>query len=288
MTSDNTSLDNVTPAANVPAKAKALEPVTKHGWKIHLNFDPTNPNVMFAVQSQLQWLKDDFEIFDFKIGQGGGIESGQSGKEATVYVGSFDQMIKVVNLIENKMGCILLDHDPNVIDFLEIKLGIAAHTADEGHPTFGLDTWSDDVPALEGSLKYFVRYNVWPHPLFNQYGADGIPFLEETSRAAKTQSLYGGDYVFDEEAAIAEGYQKLRELYGDHFIPGDKASWFVNMRAEKRRVIADHTYEPASMEIAEQVRSANDKAAELRDSTIIGARYGQQFEQGPNPEFRGL
>jgi len=135
------------------------------GWKLHLS--TKNPE---AVSEELKKLG-----LRHKVGRG----SGQTGKDLTVYVGSKDAADAAANAIVGKTGALL-------------------------DPPHG-DALIDDIlfnPKVAG------RFNIHDTPLtgeFHQYGAKGIPFLQEDMDPFNKRPS-------DESFARAD--KRLRERYG--------------------------------------------------------------------------
>jgi len=74
------------------------------GWKLHLNFDPDNPEVVANFMQLLDPMKAAGAVSTYKIGHGGGRKAGAPGKEATVYVGHRDKAQLVADFIGSYMN----------------------------------------------------------------------------------------------------------------------------------------------------------------------------------------
>ncbi len=160
------------------------------GWKVHLNVDYKNLDHVNEVNTVLDELRTSGSLAQYKIGQGGGVESGQPGKEATVYIGSFDDMIKISEVLEARLGHILLPHSES----------------DE--------TARDDVLVTEKIAARFSNYQSQPKdgPRMLQYGPHGVPLLEEVVNASR----WGGQNITEEEA-MARSVEVLKGQYGSFF-----------------------------------------------------------------------
>ena len=97
----------------LPIPPERYDAIAAHGkgWKMHLNFDYTDPAVVASVGVFLTGLKHKGVIHNFKIGQGGGAEAGEdaAGKEATVYIGAKDKAQAGAEQIAEGLSDVLLD-----------------------------------------------------------------------------------------------------------------------------------------------------------------------------------
>lgn len=156
------------------------------GWKLHLNFDAQNPDTVSRIDEVLSRVKQSGAIRGFKIGDGGGKEWGQPGKESTVYVGSRDKTDVVARFVSQELGDILL-------------------------PPEG-DTLIDDIPLADGIMGRFApQYD----PEFHQYGSDGIPYLkEEFAKALWMPVDQQKEYL---SVLAKKSLDRIVEKYGDYF-----------------------------------------------------------------------
>lgn len=156
------------------------------GWKLHLNFDAQNPVTVGKINEILLKIKQSGAIKDYKIGEGGGKEWDQPGKESTVYVGSSDKTKLVAQFISEELDGLIL-------------------------PPEG-DTLVDDVLIAHNVMgRFSPQYDIE----FHQYGANGIPFLKEEFGNGlwipkDQQPAYFADLAVKSRA-------RLVEKYGDYF-----------------------------------------------------------------------
>lgn len=153
------------------------------GWKLHLNFDSDNQSTKVLVDTYLNELKKAGVIVTYKLGQ----NSGQVGKEATVYVGARDSAQQVAEIIEAELGHVLAEP--------------------EG------DTLKDDAPLTP---KIMGRFDIGrADPDFAQYGASGHPLLKNDVAS----KLWNPD--FSQEEASRRAQATLEERYGEFFTGKD-------------------------------------------------------------------
>ena len=150
------------------------------GWKLHLNFDPTNPEAVAKIKTFLEQT-DPRVVRSFKFGRA----SDQSGKEATVYVGPKDSAAAIATEIETELGEILL-------------------------PPEG-DALIDDIAFTPNVMGRFEISGVEPD--FHQYGGHGIPYLDEHEKSIRRAKIWGGQAV-DENSAYQEADRILKDRYG--------------------------------------------------------------------------
>jgi len=156
------------------------------GWKLHLNFDYAHRGIVSQIEAVLRKLVGHRLITTFKIGRGGGVESGQPGKEATVYIGHGYRARRVAEFLHRNCSHLLL-------------------------PPVG-DTLVDDILF---TTMIAARFDV-THSYCNdilQYGKHGVPFVK-------------GDRRFYEknngEDARKFAYSLLAARFGDFFTDGFK------------------------------------------------------------------
>jgi hypothetical protein len=155
------------------------------GWKLHLNFDAEDLEVVCKIYSFLKTMVPQ-QIGSFKIGDGGGKAAGAPGKEATIYVGAKDDAIVAAEMIETAIGDALL-------------------------PPEG-DTLKDD---LSFTHHIMGRFEVYPWDAdFHQYGFPGFPMLAKDLRA-RLYAHITGRWSAEEAAAEADGL--LVERYGTFY-----------------------------------------------------------------------
>lgn len=171
------------PTDQDPKKAEgALEAIRKLGlgWKLHLNFDPNDPKNVAAVEVYLSQT-DPRLVRGFKIGRNGG----QSGKEATVYIGSKDQATKVAKEIEEGLGNILREPEGD-----------------------GLKSDIVFTPKVIGRFD-ISRFD----PDFIQYGFRGFPMLK-----VDANNMLWAREKYSPEEASQRANRVLIERYGTFYI----------------------------------------------------------------------
>jgi|GEM_PF-4101210 len=158
------------------------------GWKLHLNFDPKDPDKLKAIDTLLNGLTKYGAVSSFKLGHGGGKASGQPGKEATLYVGHHDMAVAVASILE--------DHLLGVLD------------GPEG------DVLVDDVPFSEHVAGRFDIGRIDPE--IHQYGARGHGLLDDDvgSMFWERRVLSETQYNQLKAQAAARADETLRERYG--------------------------------------------------------------------------
>lgn len=220
----------------IPGLSAELRPHS--GWKLHLNFDPTNAQHVQNVEAVLNEFLTNGRIAEFKIASGGGVMAGHLGKEATVYVGDFDSMLVIAEELDERLGTVLLENDPDVIAELSRKSGSRFAPSSDAEQYFDIDTLRDDIPALPYTTKIMARFDVWPNPEFSEYGRHGIPLIAELDRALKTDALYGTKpTVAALEEATDLSKAKLTERFGSLFSGTSQRfeSWYESARLQKQQ-----------------------------------------------------
>ncbi|MDB5160689.1 MAG: hypothetical protein JWO96_69 [Candidatus Saccharibacteria bacterium] len=154
------------------------------GWKLHLNFDADNPEIIKKISDCLEEQVAAGTIVTFKIGKGGGKKDGQPGKEATVYVGPKDRADIVAQVLQEQLDKILSDPEGDALE--------------------------DDVPFTEKIMGRFEVSKV--DPQFHQYGAKGFPLLKIDMASA----LWDKEQ-FSAEEARQRADSVLRERYGTFY-----------------------------------------------------------------------
>jgi hypothetical protein len=149
------------------------------GWKLHLAVDPANAG---AVDTVLQDLKAKGEFNGYKQGS----NSGQDGKDFTIYAGSKAQAQAVSDALSQRVGG-LLDNPRG-------------------------DTLVDDIPFGSKVMGRFDAYD----PEFHQYGSGGIPYTKDDM----AQKVWGG-VTSDQARANADAILRLK--YGEYYT-GEAAS----------------------------------------------------------------
>ena len=146
--------------------------VETDGWKLHLSTGG-NKDLFERISQQL---------VSVGVRHKPEHNSGQEGKDATIYVGSKDDAFHVANEIERIFGDELLT------------------------PT-GKDVLHDDIPFTE---KVMGRFDIWTsEDDFHQYGERGVPLLKDDW----LNKMYGGDA----DRAYERAKEILTERYGEFF-----------------------------------------------------------------------
>ncbi len=156
------------------------------GWKLHLNFDSQNPDTVARISEVLSRIKQSGAVRNFKIGDGGGKEWDNPGKESTIYVGSRNKTDAVAKFVSRELGDVLLPP--------------------EGHALI------DDIPLANNVMGRFApQYD----PEFHQYGSEGIPYLkEEFARAIWMPQDQQKEYL---SVLAKKSLDRIVEKYGDYF-----------------------------------------------------------------------
>ncbi len=165
---------------------EALEP--GKGWKLHLNFDPSNEGIISQLLDVLGRLALRGIIEIFKIGNGGGVAYGAPGKEATVYVGHGYNAKRVAEFL-----------DRNIFHLLAPPAG---------------DALVDDIlmtPMI--AARFDVSYS-YCHD-FLQYGWHGVPFVATDGRRNSQRK--------GEEARVF-AHSVLTARFGEFFTDGFEGS----------------------------------------------------------------
>lgn len=184
------------------------------GWKIHLNFDYRNPETIAKVRECL----DRIPGITYKIGNGGGIQANQPGKEATVYIGDFQTMQEVAKTVETELGEILLDHKNTTFKSVFGE-------------SFESEALTDDIP-VSSSGKIMGRFDVSRGSVkgveFMQYGpTPGISdlktpeldnFLQPQIWGSGSGSSNIGE-VNNVSIISSQTLDAVRENFGDSFSP---------------------------------------------------------------------
>ena len=188
--------------SSIQEENKSSEPSNKSlkskaaGWKIHLSFKVNDDSV-----SKLEEILNSFDkdtIPSFKIGR----NSGQEGKDATIYVGSADNRNLVVNKIQNEFGKYLTEvgEDAKFDDKIHSK-GIA---------------YRFDIGAIDNE--------------FHQYGHNGFPALNEDIKNTFGMNKDERTKVFIESSKKSE--KILEKKYGTFFTGTIKDSQSYNPQSE--------------------------------------------------------
>lgn len=201
------------------------------GWKLHLNYDYTNPQYVRKVQEVLDKLASDKAITTFKIGNGGGLESGAPGKEATVYIGSMSETQKIAEIIDKELSSVLL---PATGDVLQDDL------------PFSGNVWGRF--SVVGSQP---KVNDFEFEGFLQYGADGVP----------SKRKYNPWNPAPKDAILADSIATLRKLYGEFFDNGQLAE----LLERKRTYLGNQTRDGIDDYIDEATRLRNKELDRLLD-----------------------
>lgn len=166
------------------------------GWKIHLAVNPENYQYVF------RWLFLNGP-YDYKHLHGG---EADSGKDFTIYIGSWDDLFSFAGIIETELGDRLKDFDQKLnTDDLRVYQHVGAR--------FQL---SDK---LQSDYDYRKK--------FDKYGFSGLSFLycdimtlleqhgfEKNDIMAFSRELWG---LYKELLAI-RGYKELGKMFGDYFL----------------------------------------------------------------------
>lgn len=173
-----TTPEPTAPVEVVPSAPSESAPKLKptDGWKLHLATD--SPEEVSAALKELG--------LTHKVGN----NSGQAGKDITVYIGSRTDAEKAAQQIESRFGSKL--------------------NAPHG------ETLADDLAFTD---KVMGRFDIGSSdPTFHQYGSKGVPFTKD----AVNNRTFGGQ--FDSDQARAEADRLLRQKYGDFYGGGELAS----------------------------------------------------------------
>lgn len=147
------------------------------GWKLHLHFDPSDAAKLAAVNGFLGYLQEEGYVTAYKIGR----NSGQDGKDATVYVGPRDKAEYAARAIASTLSPVL-----------ESPTG---------------DALQNDRPIGEEDTMVVGRFDIgsYDHD-FHQYGRDGIPYLNDDVRAALWSDMPTDDFASRAQALLVERY----------------------------------------------------------------------------------
>ncbi len=156
---------------DLPGMMRAVTPsYNLHGgWKIHLNVAPSNREYVGV------WLSSNCN-YGWKRGQ----SSGQTGKDFTIYVGSFADTLNFARLISDKIK-----------DFLLPAVG---------------DTLNDDITIAPNVM---ARYDCYDSN-FHQYGFHGIPFTNDQM----SNKIWGN---LNTQTAMRDAHKLLISRYGDYY-----------------------------------------------------------------------
>lgn len=180
------------------------DPITS-GWKIHLAVNPENYQYVF------RWLFLNGP-YDYKHLHGG---EADSGKDFTIYIGSWDDLFSFAGIIETELGDRLKDFDQKLnTDDLRVYQHVGAR--------FQL---SDK---LQSDYDYRKK--------FDKYGFSGPSFLycdimtlleqhgfEKNNILAFSQHLWG---LYKEVLAI-RGYKELGKMFGDYFLGAKRPNFLT-------------------------------------------------------------
>lgn len=159
----------------------------KAGWKIHLSGSFNKHKMIY------DWLLKN-SPYGCKY-----LSSDQTGKDFTIYVGSWMDTIDFAAKIHNELENILNDVNGDALnDDLKITNKVAAR----------FDTTLSD---------------------FHQYGTNGLPYLKED--IAKSTGLYGYKKEnFNKKEALRTSFNILINTYGEYFSgPKQKVKEFVGI-----------------------------------------------------------
>lgn len=143
-----------------------------YGWKIHLSISDQNKPSVEAFLKKNDLL--------YKIER-----SGQDGKNATVYIGSRNAVVDMANRMEAEIG-----------QFLDEPWG---------------EVLKDDVPITP---KAWVRFDLNSRPegiVWQQYGAQGLPFLREDTFAVLGKGMQSS-------VAFNRSNAELINTFGDFYL----------------------------------------------------------------------
>lgn len=160
----------------------------KAGWKIHISSNPNNHKIIY------EWL-----LKNSPYGCKYLSNSEQTGKDFTIYVGSWMDTIDFAAKIHNELGDILYNINGDALNHdLKITNKVAAR----------FDTRLDD---------------------FHQYGTNGLPYLKED--IAKSTGLFGYKKEnFNKKEALRNSFNILNNTYGEYFSgPKQRAKEFVGI-----------------------------------------------------------
>jgi len=180
-----------------------------YGWKLHLNFDPYNPDIVKAVDDFLAGLKQDGHIKSFKIGQGGGKEAEAPGKEATVYIGPLDQTAQVAEIVSSGLQGVLL-------------------------PAEG-DALTDDVPISRDGLVW-GRFATRTDRNFINYG-NGVPLLEVDFDNALYWRKKWPETALTDAQMLSRSTEYAIAAYGDFF--NGTSVTFDQLMAHKQQYLTE-------------------------------------------------
>lgn len=153
------------------------------GWKLHLSFDTSNKQVVDHIELFLSYLSKWFGVV-YKVGR----NSGQTGKDATIYCGSKKDAQDIANFIKDDIGLYLQ------------------------HPHG--DALKDDILFND---KVAGRFTDARFSNFNQYGGKGIPFLNDDV----ANSLWHDKKTWNRDDWYKKSYDTadkiLRNKYGEYY-----------------------------------------------------------------------
>lgn len=156
-------------AQEKPAEqAQQPQPLKRgEGWKLHLAFDPNDTQLVNDLKQYL-----DAGRIDHKFGQ----NSGQVGKDATIYVGHKDDATRVAQEIQDKFGDRLRDAEGDTL-------------------------WSDTPFAG----KVWGRFDINDPKTFHQYGPNGVPLLLDLM-AQTYPPQFKNEYTAPSAAVLTKRY----------------------------------------------------------------------------------
>lgn len=162
------------------------------GWKIHLNVRIKNHKFVY------EYLRLNCP-YTCKYAQ----HSGQTGKDFTVYVGSWDETERFGRTLEERIG-----------EKLEYPTG---------------DTLIDDLPVTNKVMARFDTPRLF-NPQFHQYGYYGVPLLEVDVLNTMGSSDKG---IIKIKKAVRRAWLELLRIYGGYFNgtynqAGNKIADFLN------------------------------------------------------------
>jgi len=161
---------------------------SRSGWKIHISGNPNNHKTIY------DWL-----LKNSPYGCKYLSNSEQTGKDFTIYVGSWMDTVDFAARIHNELG--------NILD--KIKG----------------DALNDDLKITD---KVAARFDTNLDG-FHQYGTNGLPYLKED--IAKSTGLFGYKKEnFNKKEALRKSFDILNRTYGTYFSgPNQRVKEFVGI-----------------------------------------------------------
>ncbi len=260
------------PVVNLQKEAIEMLDRSK-GWKIHLNFDANDGEVVREIQFLLTTLLSAGVIRTFKIGEGGGAKYGQPGKEATVYLG-YGHTVKFV------------------ADYLE-KVN-AEYLTTRGkallrEPSYGARKNMDDVLATDLLVTKFIaaRFDVAAQEGklsgadndFHAYGPAGFPNLVGKNLKLILSGLSGVKRAESFEDLNALSHKILAERYGEFYTDGFKG--MIDGRLEKgARLAPEFSTRLAEMAATLGARLTEKNNSPFKDGAQIATLRFEKLDVG--------